>query len=570
MTNLPAGWTEATIGNVCDINPPRDIDLDLNDLVSFVPMPALDEISGEIVRPVDRPLRQVAKGFTQLRDGDVVFAKITPSMENGKSAVVRRLTNSIGFGSTEFYVLRSTGAIEADYLWRYVRRQEFRDNAKSVMTGAVGQLRVPSNYLRTHPIPLPPLAEQRRIVAKLDHLLARTTRARADLDRIPVLIAKYKEALLASAFRGNLTAAWRLRQGQAPPPVSQVRAAVISERDKRRVAEGVRSKGANRNIPPGIMDLPALPRGWAWLSFEECSWDLTVGHVGPMKDRYVPSGIPFLRSLNIKPNRVDLTDIVYIGSDFDRELRKSRLETGTIVVVRTGAPGVAAVIPPELDGANCSDLVICRPVDSVDPYYAAYFINSIFAQNLVSGFQVGVAQQHFNVGAMSRMALPYAPIEEQREIVSHLDTAFGWLDRLAAEHARAARLLPKLDQAILARAFRGELVPQDPRDEPASELLARIRATKGEQPNRRRGGKSRRDITPRAHREGAAMTKSRDDDDVRNKPYLADLLRETDGSANVEDLFKRADLTVADFYKQLKWEVDNGHIRDDRKRLEAA
>jgi type I restriction enzyme S subunit len=431
VSELPRGWVETSIQDVCYVNPRRDVDLDLDDLVSFVPMPALDEFSGEITRPIQRPLRQVAKGFTQFLEGDVLFAKITPSMENGKSAVARHLTNGIGFGSTEFHVLRSTGVIEPDYLWRYLRQQEFRDNAAAVMTGAVGQLRVPTEYLKKHPIPLAPLTEQRRIVAKLDALLARTARARADLDRIPILVSSCKQALLASAFSGKLTAGWRRYRAITPRRPEEIRAAVKQERDKQRAAEGIRSKGANRNIPPDIADPPPLPNGWAWLTFEECSWDLTVGHVGPMKDRYVRSGTPFLRSLNVKPNRIDLTDIVYIGSDFDRELHKSRLKAGTVVVVRTGAPGVAAVIPPELDGANCSDLVICRPVDSVDPHFAAYFINSAFAQNVVAGFQVGVAQQHFNVGAMSKLALPYAPFAEQREIAFRLDTAFGWLDRLA-------------------------------------------------------------------------------------------------------------------------------------------
>jgi type I restriction enzyme S subunit len=182
----------------------------------------------------------------------------------------------------------------------------------------------------------------------------------------------------------------------------------------------------------------------------------------------------------------------------------------------------------------------------------------------------GTAQLTIPLSGLRAFRVPLPTSTEQEEIVRRVDAAFAWLDKLASEHARAASLLPKLDQAILAKAFRGELVPQDPSDEPASELLERIRATGGQQPHRRRARKPRSDIVPRAPRERAAMTKSRYDDDVRNKPYLADLLRQTTGSGRVEDLFKRADLTVADFYKQLKWEVDSGHIRDDRERLEAA
>jgi type I restriction enzyme S subunit len=567
VSELPKGWVETSIEDVCYVNPRRDVDLDLDDLVSFVPMPALDEFSGEITRPIQRPLRQVAKGFTQFLEGDVLFAKITPSMENGKSAVARHLTNGTGFGSTEFHVLRSTGVIEPDYLWRYLRQQEFRDNAAAVMTGAVGQLRVPTEYLKKHPIPLAPLTEQRRIVAKLDELLARTARARADLDRIPILVSSCKQALLASAFSGGLTAGWRLHQSLTPARPEEIRAVVKQERDKQRAAEGVRSKGANRNIPPDIADPPPLPKGWAWLTFEECSWDLTVGHVGPMKDRYVPSGTPFLRSLNVKPNRIDLTNIVYIGSDFDRELHKSRLKAGTIVVVRTGAPGVAAVIPPELDGANCSDLVICRPVNSVNPHYAAYFINSAFAQNVVAGFQVGVAQQHFNVGAMSKLALPYAPFEEQCEIVFWLDTAFGWLDRLAAERGHAMQLLPHLDQAILAKAFRGELVPQDPRDKPASELLARSRVARAEAPKRIRR------VNPRATGEVVTSEiepptlaqKEQDMDKTRKDVpanHLCEVVKKAGGEIKADALWRASEMQIDEFYKLLRDDIAAKRLKE--------
>ncbi|MGO4319925.1 restriction endonuclease subunit S, partial [Agrobacterium sp. MCAB5] len=123
----------------------------------------------------------VSKGFTQFVDDDVIFAKITPSMENGKSAVARRVVNATGFGSTEFHVLRSTGAVVPEYLWRFVRRQEFRDNAQQVMSGAVGQQRVPAEYLKSHLLPLPPLPEQRLIVAKADRLINQTMQARAEL-----------------------------------------------------------------------------------------------------------------------------------------------------------------------------------------------------------------------------------------------------------------------------------------------------------------------------------------------------------------------------------------------------
>lgn len=323
-------------------------------------------------------------------------------------------------------------------------------------------------------LPVPPLAEQRRIVAQIDSLSAKSRRAREHLDHVPRLVEKYKQAILAAAFRGELTRDWR-KAHQLDQGTSYVRKKILAERDAIRIAKGLRAKGRNRSIPGRQPNLPPLPPAWEWLVFEECAWDLTVGHVGPMKDRYVSKGISFLRSLNVRPNRVDLTKLVFIDQTFNDELAKSQLQPGDLVVVRTGEPGVAAVVPKELELANCSDLVIGRLVHSMNPHYAAFFMNSEFARSIVRSLQVGVAQQHFNVGAMSEMPVPVPVLEEQGEVVRSIEVAFSWIDRLSSEATSARKLIDRLNQAVLAKAFRGELVPQDPNDVPASVLVERIR-----------------------------------------------------------------------------------------------
>jgi len=177
MINLPKGWVSVSIEDVAEVNPKKSVNLSLDDIVTFVPMAAVDEVSGTIKEPLERPLRDVNRGFTQFVENDVLFAKITPSMENGKSAVAKNLANNIGFGSTEFHVFRSNGAVLPELLWHFIRQKKFRNDARKVMSGAVGQQRVPAEYLKKHIFNLPPLSEQTRIVAKIENLLLHTKNA---------------------------------------------------------------------------------------------------------------------------------------------------------------------------------------------------------------------------------------------------------------------------------------------------------------------------------------------------------------------------------------------------------
>jgi type I restriction enzyme, S subunit len=185
-------WPVVSLGVAVDINPrnrewsafPDETD------VTFVPMSAVSEFTASISEPEVRPLGQVRRGYTPFSEGDLLFAKITPCMENGKVALAAGLLNGLGFGSTEFHVLRPMPVILPQYLLYFIRQQNFRHAAKQRMQGAVGQQRVPENFLRTFPIPLPPLSEQRRIVEILEQADAlRKMRAMADAKVIRIMHA---------------------------------------------------------------------------------------------------------------------------------------------------------------------------------------------------------------------------------------------------------------------------------------------------------------------------------------------------------------------------------------------
>lgn len=199
-------WQRCLLGDICKINPQKISTQNLSeDLeVSFVPMAAVSEVQGEILTPQKKFLHEVKKGFTNFAEGDVLFAKITPCMENGKSAVVGKLVNHIGYGSTEFFVLRCGEKILNCFVYHLVRGKIFRDKAKAVMSGSVGQQRVPKEFLTEYRLDLPPLEEQKEIVRLLDDLLGREQRTKDLATKTLKHIDLMKKSILARAFRGKL------------------------------------------------------------------------------------------------------------------------------------------------------------------------------------------------------------------------------------------------------------------------------------------------------------------------------------------------------------------------------
>lgn len=148
MNAAAAKWVTPTLDQACEINPRDPSPQSQMSLVSFVPMAAVSDTEGVVLEHATRPFSEVAKGYTRFREQDVIFAKITPCMENGKIAVADGLHDGIACGSTEFHVLRSRGSVMPKYLWYFLRQKTFRVEAERHMAGAVGQRRVPVSYLR--------------------------------------------------------------------------------------------------------------------------------------------------------------------------------------------------------------------------------------------------------------------------------------------------------------------------------------------------------------------------------------------------------------------------------------
>jgi type I restriction enzyme, S subunit len=491
-SDLPEGWVWALIGKVAEINPPKPSQdmLPPDAPVTFVPMPAVDAESGEIVTPENRPFRKVRKGYTSFRENDVIFAKITPCMENGKAAIARDLTNGLGFGSTEFHVLRSTGSVIPEYLFYYVRRESFRRTAESDMTGSVGQRRVPSDFLNRTALPLPPLAEQKRIVAKVEGLLARVNAARERLSKVRAILKHFRQTVLATACSGRLTAAWRTMQ-KVLEPANQIVERIRRKHQKQYEAEYNKAKKEGEKPPkkPAILEkhigktteLPDIPNEWTWVNLPD------LGYMNRGKSKHRPRNAPhlydgpypFIQTGDIAQSGGLITSHQQTYSEAG--LGQSRLwPIGTVCITIAANIANSAILTypvcfPDSIVGLISDQDLCLAK------YVEFFIRTARAN--LDQFAPATAQKNINIGILNTVAVPLPPIDEQKEIVRRVEALFKLADTIEMHVAAATTRCDKLTQAILAKAFRGELVMTEAElasregrsYEPASALLARIK-----------------------------------------------------------------------------------------------
>lgn len=246
---LPENWTTARLSapGVSTLNPKKSEVRSVADQteVTFVPMSAVDDDTGTIARPDVRTLGAVRKAYTYFAEDDVIFAKITPCMENGKCAIARGLRNGLGFGSTEFHVVRPGPQILGEWLHLILRSTQVRDNARHAMQGAAGQQRVPVGFLEQLEIPIPPMVEQRRLVTRVEELRSRAQELRA----LNVSLVQDATRLLATEYN-------RICRDAPTQPFGKV-AKLVRRRVESRLDENYQETGI-RSFGKGTFHKPTL------------------------------------------------------------------------------------------------------------------------------------------------------------------------------------------------------------------------------------------------------------------------------------------------------------------------
>ncbi len=328
-------------------------------------------------------------------------------------------------------------------------------------------------------IPLAPLSEQRRIVAAIEAQFTRLDAGVAALKRLQVNLKRYKAAVLKAACEGSL-----VPQDPADEPAADLLARILAERRARWEADQ-RAKGkdpAKLTYPePAAPDTTDLPEGWVWASFDATA-EVQGGIQKQPKRRPKHNAYPYLRVANVLRGRLDLSE-VYEFELFNSELETYRLETGDLLIVEGNGSqdqiGRCAIWMGEIeDCVHQNHIIRARFLDIV-PDYIAYYLNSprgIEGMMLVASSTSGLFT--LSVGKVKAIIFPLPPVAEQTRIVQEVSRLLSISDELESVIDAAIIRAERLRQSILKEAFAGRLVPQDPADEPASDLLARIRRTR--------------------------------------------------------------------------------------------
>ena len=444
-----------------------------------------------------------------LQIGDVVIAASSGSKSVvGKAAQLTQKWNG-SFGAFCMGI-RPNPEVEPRYVGLFLQSYEYRHAVSKLAAGSnINNLK--REHIENFPFRLSPVVEQRRIVNKVDELLSDLDASVAALERARANLKRYRASVLKAAVEGRLTAAWR-QQNRPAETASQLLERILAERRRKwEQAQLAKFAAAGKTPPKGWKDkypepakpdtanLPELPEGWCWAAVDQCSSfesnAITDGPFGSnLKSEHYTEGGPRVIRLQNIGDGFFVDEYAHISDEHFASLKKHAVENGDLVIAVLGEElPRACVIPdgvaPAIVKADC---VRFKPkAGLVDSDFMNYVLNSYPTRFRCSKQIKGVGRPRLNLSHIRSIAVPLPPVGEQAAIVSMVSDMFAAQDRMDQQLVKSIAQAAHLRQSILKRAFEGKLVPQDPKDEPASVLLERIRAARAGAPKAaaRRGRK---------------------------------------------------------------------------------
>ncbi len=419
-------------------------------------------LRGDLVLDLVRTVpEKLAKPHHDLRPGDVLVCTTNSGKLVGKCAYFD-LPGRYAFSNHLTRLRPKSDIMDGGFLrwnlWLHWKRGLFDDRCKHW----VNQSTIPKDVLLETGIVVPPLTEQRRIVAKLGTLLGRVVACQQRLAKVPAILRRFRQAVLSAACSGRLTAEWR-EENPDTEPADALLCLMCGQEAKYALCDKA-------------YDTPA---DWAWVHFGALITTIRGGSTVPPQNE--PTAYPVLRSSSVRPGFIDLADVRYALMEESRN-EDNYLRDGDLLFTRLS--GSLEYL------ANCAlvrclgdrriqypDRIFCARLKdpAMAPYVEICFANPSLRAELTEGAKSSAGHQRVSITDIRAQRMPLPPLPEQQEIARRVEGLFALADQIEARLNAAQRQVDSLTPSLLAKAFRGELVPQDPNDEPAAALVERAR-----------------------------------------------------------------------------------------------
>jgi type I restriction enzyme, S subunit len=505
--SLPQGWTRVNLADVSTIRSgvgfPKPLQGRASGELPFVKVSdisiAVLNADGLLTGAANYVSSEEAKdlGAKVFGPGTVLFAKIGEGVRLNRRAMARvpAVADNNVMG-----LIPEEAITHPKYLYYYTQTLDLYEYAQATAVPSVRK-----SDIEQVEIPLPPVGKQRRIVAAIEEQFSRLDAGVSALERVQTNLKRYRTAVLKAAVDGRLTEDWR---GENPnvEPALELLERILEERHERWKEDQLAAYEKKGKQPPknwrskykepagpDTEDLPELPEGWTQATVAQVARSVRYGTSA--KTSNDPSGVPVLRMGNIQRGTLDLEDLKYLPTNHP-EFPDLLLQDGDLLFNRTNSAelvGRSAVYRDNPSPCSyASYLIGIRLIEGCVPEYLSYFLNSFYGRTwIASVVSQQVGQANVNGTKLQALAFPLPPLTEQRVIVEEVKQRSSILDEVEAEVEANVKRAARLRQSILKRAFEGKLVPQDPTDEPASELLERIKAERERSTSQKKPRKKR-------------------------------------------------------------------------------
>lgn len=442
MSELPKGWQTSTVGE-CFLEVKNGTTATQNKLGSGIPVSRIETIQNNRfdlnrIQHIESPSDELVEVY-KYQEGDIAFSHINSFEHVGKTALYEGKPKTLIHGMNLLRLRRGHECISPKFAHYFMLSNSFREEVRKRVGHAVNQVSINQKSLSAVPFILAPLHEQSRIVAKLEKLLSRVDAAQGRLATLPRVLKRFRQSVLAAACSGRLTADWRATQ--------------------------LRPLHENEELPDSweVSTVSTITKiGSGQTSKDVIAACKSVGEVAWFK----------VSDMNLRGNETFMgTSQNYLSEAQVKRLRLKVFPAGSIIFPKRGG-AIATNKKRRLIEPSCLDLnlMVLTPDEDLQEYLWIWF-STIDLGSLSDGSNV----PQINNTDILPLEVPLPPPNEQQEIVRRVDALLKTADALEARYRKAKAQVDKLTQSILAKAFRGELVPQDPNDEPASVLLERIK-----------------------------------------------------------------------------------------------